>query len=1123
MLRALACRATVADVFAVLGRTRNGRPSSTSGASNGSILGSTVGSLFGAKDSRNGSFIDANGRNGSFIDAHGRSGSFTDLNGPNGSFIDPLSPRVRRKSSFTDDNDRHSTTRISRLSELGAGLVGLEATQASNETRPARRSSHPGVRPTAQEPVVSIQMRGASLTIALPKEAVGPVVGEIEAARLAATDSSNLRGAFGADPKGRVEALRAEAADSPSHSPQAGSPTHSPQAASTVGAADFASIVDGGKSFSSASLSFSAAIDGKPNAPPNITAGLGDISEQLDRAHEKKRRGSDNSSTSVVSRVSFADEAGEASPSSPLRFQHRAWSQESATSQVSTTSLVSTAPADAIPGIGSPMRRKRGSFTSSGSGFTPRLTEMGMISKLIGRGTLPKREVTMGFLRPDDVLHEDVWSQTLKMGARFRTYKRGQVAVQIGKAPDGLMQVVRGVFRIELEEPDRPQALVLQRVEAGDIIGESWLLLGTAAPVRVVCDSDRAMVARMPLAFMERTFDADPAIAGRFFCVLAMSQAARLAKQEAEGVESIEVRIADGANVPRTMDAIVANPAFFLILHKFVLKANYQQRATGASKSTLSSAFEFIQTARAMRTQANATELLHSVLKLYSRYLALDAPRALDAFSSTLRNELAQKVEGAPAMTPSQLRHVYDVPIQVCMRMVEDACFSAFLQSRHYQYVLALKSKEFIVPTVDFFKVTRMLGEGAFGQVLEVVKRDCGQKYAMKVQDKALLVERLGEDNWERCALDELRIMRALHHPLLVNLAYAFQTIEHLVLVMDACPYGDLCKFIRRFDEYKYSDAELATMTPVSLDAKQIRFVAMELVAVVAYLHSQAVLYRDMKPDNVLLDARGHVRLIDFGISAQGDPKSGVPPESHELCGTVGYMAPEIMKARRRNYGGACDWFALGVVLYELHEHVLPFGKEPVFEDVRREYVQPDLIDPATGDEVPHLYEMLAGLLDWNPNGRLVGDALKAHSYWMDVDWELADRRTMPSPLLEVLGNVGAGSGSGGKRSQTWIQAVNEPSSKHQTRIHDGAAASKWSIDNKAVHLADQLASSQADHHLVEKRNDVATYPSLAESSLVERLEKREVQMNVAGWEFVSEQALAAEYVATVQDSFSVA
>ena len=170
---------------------------------------------------------------------------------------------------------------------------------------------------------------------------------------------------------------------------------------------------------------------------------------------------------------------------------------------------------------------------------------------------------------------------------------------------------------------------------------------------------------------------------------------------------------------------------------------------------------------------------------------------------------------------------------------------------------------------------------------------------------------------------------------------------------MDACPGGDLSKFgyPRRPPE---SD-------PPQLTADQVRFVGIEVAAVLGYLHSQAVLYRDLKPDNLLLDSKGHIRVVDFGVSKQGDASTGTPPWSSEVCGTDGYMAPEIKSETIKRYSSSCDWFSLGVVLYELTEQALPFGENPDYEDMAEEYVPPELLDE--NDElIPDLEDLFSNV-----------------------------------------------------------------------------------------------------------------------------------------------------------------
>lgn len=109
------------------------------------------------------------------------------------------------------------------------------------------------------------------------------------------------------------------------------------------------------------------------------------------------------------------------------------------------------------------------------------------------------------------------------------------------------------------------------------------------------------------------------------------------------------------------------------------------------------------------------------------------------------------------------------------------------------------------------------------------------------------------------------------------------------------------------------------------------------------------------------------------------------------------YMAPEVFLASstRQSYSYEVDWFSYGVVVYELCEQALPFGPEPMFESVEDEFRNPELIDE-DGVEVPHLYDMLAALLDWDPKGRLKDDTICDHPYWQNADCAWTRARARP-------------------------------------------------------------------------------------------------------------------------------
>ena len=229
------------------------------------------------------------------------------------------------------------------------------------------------------------------------------------------------------------------------------------------------------------------------------------------------------------------------------------------------------------------------------------------------------------------------------------------------------------------------------------------------------------------------------------------------------------------------------------------------------------------------------------------------------------------------------------------------------------------------MPGLPDFRLQRVLGQGGFGQVLEVVKRDCGKHYAMKVMHKEMMRRCLGS-SWRKKIALEKDLMACLNHPFLVNLAYSFQNTEFLVLVMDLVPAGDLSEFV---------------LTKKRLTPDQVRFILMEVVCVIYYCHTQMVLYRDLKPENVLIDADGHIRLIDMGLAARITKKT---PLRRSRVGTDCYMAPEVRwaKERRQPYGLTCDWYTVGVLTYEFSAGTVPYAHP---EDTTPTYREHDFKD----------------------------------------------------------------------------------------------------------------------------------------------------------------------------------
>ena len=139
--------------------------------------------------------------------------------------------------------------------------------------------------------------------------------------------------------------------------------------------------------------------------------------------------------------------------------------------------------------------------------------------------------------------------------------------------------------------------------------------------------------------------------------------------------------------------------------------------------------------------------------------------------------------------------------------------------------------------------------------------------------------------------LSERLILEKIKHPYIVNLHYAFQTPENLYFVIDFLNGGELYYHLRR--ERRFSQARTA-------------FYAAEILLALDCLHNNGVIYRDLKPENVILDSEGHIKLTDFGLSKI---RSNEKEMSHTFCGTPEYMAPEIVKGL--GYGRSVDFWSL--------------------------------------------------------------------------------------------------------------------------------------------------------------------------------------------------------------------
>lgn len=276
------------------------------------------------------------------------------------------------------------------------------------------------------------------------------------------------------------------------------------------------------------------------------------------------------------------------------------------------------------------------------------------------------------------------------------------------------------------------------------------------------------------------------------------------------------------------------------------------------------------------------------------------------------------------------------------------------------------------VSTEDFV-IVRVIGKGSFGKVMEVKKKDTDETFAMKEMSKEV-IER---ENLLEHIFAEKSILQKIDHPFIVTLHYAFQTKDKLYLILDFLSGGEL--FFHLSQQAKF-------------DQWRAKFYTAEIGLAVGHLHSLDIIYRDLKPENAVLDSQGHVCLTDFGLA-----KTNVQGAyaASTFCGTPEYLAPEFLMGT--GHGKAVDWWSLGILLYEMLCGLPPFYSESVNEMYELILKKPlEFPEDVTADA----RDLCQKLLDRNPETRMkCVDAFKAHPFFHDVNWAELYARKIPAPF----------------------------------------------------------------------------------------------------------------------------
>uniref|UniRef100_A0A8C2IJP6 Rho-associated protein kinase 1 n=1 Tax=Cyprinus carpio TaxID=7962 RepID=A0A8C2IJP6_CYPCA len=295
------------------------------------------------------------------------------------------------------------------------------------------------------------------------------------------------------------------------------------------------------------------------------------------------------------------------------------------------------------------------------------------------------------------------------------------------------------------------------------------------------------------------------------------------------------------------------------------------------------------------------------------------------------------------------------------------------------------KIRELRMKAVDY-EVVKVIGRGAFGEVQLVRHKDTRKVYAMKLLSKFEMIKRSDSAFfWE-----ERDIMAFANSNWVVQLFYAFQDDRYLYMVMEYMPGGDLVNLMSNYD----------------VPEKWARFYTAEVVLALDCIHSMGFIHRDVKPDNMLLDKAGHLKLADFGTCMKMNKDGMVRCDT--AVGTPDYISPEVLKSQGGDgyYGRECDWWSVGVFLYEMLVGDTPFYADSLVGTYSKIMNHKNALTFPDDSDISKDAKSLicAFLTDREVRlGRNGVDEIKRHSFFKNDQWAWENIRETAAPVVPEL------------------------------------------------------------------------------------------------------------------------
>ncbi|XP_039184525.1 rho-associated protein kinase 1 isoform X3 [Crotalus tigris] len=284
------------------------------------------------------------------------------------------------------------------------------------------------------------------------------------------------------------------------------------------------------------------------------------------------------------------------------------------------------------------------------------------------------------------------------------------------------------------------------------------------------------------------------------------------------------------------------------------------------------------------------------------------------------------------------------------------------------------------------YEVVKVIGRGAFGEVQLVRHKSSRKVYAMKLLSKFEMIKRSDSAFfWE-----ERDIMAFANSPWVVQLFYAFQDDRYLYMVMEYMPGGDLVNLMSNYD----------------VPEKWARFYTAEVVLALDAIHSMGFIHRDVKPDNMLLDKSGHLKLADFGTCMKMNKEGMVRCDT--AVGTPDYISPEVLKSQGGDgyYGRECDWWSVGVFLYEMLVGDTPFYADSLVGTYSKIMNHKNSLSFPDDNEISKdAKNLICGFLTDREVrlGRNGMEEIKRHPFFKNDQWSWENLRDTVAPVVPDL------------------------------------------------------------------------------------------------------------------------